>query len=130
MFSQLNRFLMNVHRTGSTTVLLIDEAHLLTAALLEEIRLLTNLETSQHKLLQILLVPTRTGRLACRLPPHLRQLKQRVALRFDWSRWTKPRYMATSTRGCNSPARRAAYWSCFPRKRCGESFSIPVAFHG
>lgn len=80
MFSQLNRFLMNVHRTGSTTVLLIDEAHLLTAALLEEIRLLTNLETSQHKLLQILLVgqPELDDLLDS---PHLRQLKQRVALR-------------------------------------------------
>jgi general secretion pathway protein A len=80
LLSQLNDFLIEVYRRGSTAALLVDEAHLLTAELLEEIRLLTNIETSQHKLLQILLVgqPELDDLLDS---PYLRQLKQRVALR-------------------------------------------------
>jgi len=79
MLSQLNHFLIDVYRAGSTAALLIDEAHLLTAELLEEVRLLTNIETSEHKLLQILLVgqPELDDILDS---PYLRQLKQRVAL--------------------------------------------------
>jgi len=77
---QLNQFLMEVYRSGSTAALLVDEAHLLSAELLEEIRLLSNIETAQHKLLQILLVgqPELDDILDS---PYLRQLKQRVALR-------------------------------------------------
>jgi hypothetical protein len=69
-----------VYRSGSTAALLVDEAHLLSAELLEEIRLLSNIETAQHKLLQILLVgqPELDDILDS---PYLRQLKQRVALR-------------------------------------------------
>jgi len=61
-------------------VLIVDEAQLLTWELLEEIRLLTNLETEQQKLLQIILVgqPELDKKLECQ---ELRQLKQRVALR-------------------------------------------------
>jgi general secretion pathway protein A len=63
-----------------TTVLVVDEAHHLSAEILEEIRLLTNLETANEKLLQILLVgqPELDDKLDS---PDLRQLKQRVALR-------------------------------------------------
>jgi len=77
---QLNQFLVEVYRRGSTAALLVDEAHLLSAELLEEIRLLSNIETAQHKLLQILLVgqPELDDILDS---PYLRQLKQRVALR-------------------------------------------------
>lgn len=77
---RLNEFLMNRNREGSTAVLVIDEAHLLSMALLEEIRLLTNLETGDHKLLQIMLVgqPELEQKLDS---PALRQLKQRIALR-------------------------------------------------
>jgi type II secretory pathway predicted ATPase ExeA len=77
---QLNQFLIEVYRSGSTAALLVDEAHLLSAELLEEIRLLSNIETAQHKLLQILLVgqPELDDILDS---PYLRQLKQRVALR-------------------------------------------------
>jgi type II secretory pathway predicted ATPase ExeA len=80
LLAQLNDFLIDVYRRGSTAALLVDEAHLLTAELLEEIRLLTNIETSQYKLLQILLVgqPELDDLLDS---PYLRQLKQRVALR-------------------------------------------------
>jgi general secretion pathway protein A len=63
-----------------TTVLVVDEAHHLSADILEEIRLLTNLETADKKLLQILLVgqPELDEKLDSF---ELRQLKQRVALR-------------------------------------------------
>ncbi len=63
-----------------TTVLVVDEAHHLSVEILEEIRLLTNLETADEKLLQILLVgqPELDEKLDS---PALRQLKQRIALR-------------------------------------------------
>jgi general secretion pathway protein A len=63
-----------------TTVLVVDEAHHLSADILEEIRLLTNLETAQEKLLQILLVgqPELDDKLDSN---DLRQLKQRIAFR-------------------------------------------------
>ena len=51
----LNGFLLQRHQEGLTTILVVDEAHHLSPELLEEIRLLTNLETSQQKLLQIVL---------------------------------------------------------------------------
>src|SRR5580698_8907557 len=63
-----------------TTMLIVDEAHHLSTELLEEVRLLTNLETPDEKLLQILLVgqPELDKKLDS---PGLRQLKQRIALR-------------------------------------------------
>jgi general secretion pathway protein A len=76
----LNEFLIARYRKGLTTVLIVDEAQHVLPEVLEEIRLLTNLETSQEKLLQILLVgqPELEQRLDS---PELRQLKQRIALR-------------------------------------------------
>jgi general secretion pathway protein A len=76
----LNSYLMARSRRGATTALIVDEAQLLSWELLEEIRLLTNLETSQHKLLQIVLVgqPELDRRLDSQ---ELRQLKQRIGLR-------------------------------------------------
>jgi general secretion pathway protein A len=67
-----------------TTVLVVDEAHHLSAEILEEIRLLTNLETAEEKLLQILLVgqPELDDKLDS---TDLRQLKQRVAVRSHLS---------------------------------------------
>jgi general secretion pathway protein A len=80
MLVHLNSYLIARFRRGTTAVLVVDEAQLLSWELLEEIRLLTNLETSQQKLLQIVLVgqPELDRRLDS---PHLRQLKQRVGLR-------------------------------------------------
>src|SRR5277367_2138454 len=76
----LNSFLLQRHQKGLTTILVVDEAHHLSAEILEEIRLLTNLETSQQKLLQIVLAGQ--PELDQKLDSHeLRQLKQRVALR-------------------------------------------------
>jgi general secretion pathway protein A len=74
------RYLIGRHQQDLTTVLVVDEAHHLSAEVLEEIRLLTNLETSQGKLLQILLIgqPELDDKLDL---VELRQLKQRIALR-------------------------------------------------
>ena len=76
----LNEFLIRRHRQGLSTALVIDEARLLGSEVLEEIRLLTNLETAQQKLLQIVLVgqPELDRKLDS---AHLRQLKQRITLR-------------------------------------------------
>jgi len=78
--SRLNNYLMERSRQGLTTALVVDEAQLLSWELLEEIRLLTNLETTKHKLLQIVLVgqPEFEHKLDSQ---QLRQLKQRIALR-------------------------------------------------
>lgn len=77
---QLNHYLINQYRKGSTTVLVIDEGQLLDWEVLEEIRLLTNLETAEQKLLQIILVgqPELENKLDS---PALRQLKQRITFR-------------------------------------------------
>jgi general secretion pathway protein A len=76
----LNEYLIARYGQGLCTVLIVDEAQYLRPEVLEEIRLLTNLETSQQKLLQILLVgqPEIEERLDS---SELRQLKQRIALR-------------------------------------------------
>lgn len=77
----LNEFLLENHRKGRKTVLLIDEAQLLKVPVLEQIRLLTNLETTTEKLLQIMLVgQPELKKLLAR--PGLRQLSQRITARF------------------------------------------------
>lgn len=80
LLMELNNYLIARYRKNLTTVLIVDEAQHLGPVLLEEIRLLTNLETSQQKLLQIVLVgqPELDQKLDS---PQLRQLKQRIALR-------------------------------------------------
>lgn len=76
----LGRYLSDRGEKKLTTVLVVDEAHHLSEELLEEIRLLTNLETFDDKLLQILLVGQ--PELDDKLDSHdLRQLKQRIAIR-------------------------------------------------
>jgi general secretion pathway protein A len=76
----LNHFLIERERTGQSTVLVLDEAQNLDASTLEQIRLLSNFESSTSKLLQIVLVgqPELKARLQL---PELRQLKQRIGLR-------------------------------------------------
>jgi general secretion pathway protein A len=77
---RLHQFLLQGHREGRTQVLIIDEAHKLTPELLEEVRLLTNFETAEQKLLQIILAgQTELTGLLNR--EDLRQLKQRIAVR-------------------------------------------------
>jgi len=77
---ELGSFLVARHQKELTTLLVADEAHDLSAEVLEEVRLLTNLETAHGKLLQILLVgqPELDEKLDSM---ELRQLKQRIALR-------------------------------------------------
>jgi general secretion pathway protein A len=77
----LNEFLLKMHAIGQNNVLIIDEAQNLSADVLEQLRLLTNLETSERKLLQIILIgqPELRTMLA---QPELEQLAQRVIARF------------------------------------------------
>jgi general secretion pathway protein A len=85
MLMQLNRWLLDRHYAGEPVVLVVDEAQNLSPQLLEEIRLLTNMETSTEKLLQIVL----SGQLELEIKlrhPLLRQLRQRVTLHCRTSR--------------------------------------------
>jgi general secretion pathway protein A len=76
----LGRFLTSRGSMGMTTILIVDEAHHLSADILEEVRLLSNLETTDDKLLQIVLVGQ--PELDLKLDSfELRQLKQRIAVR-------------------------------------------------
>lgn len=77
----LNAFLLKTHAVGQNNVLIIDEAQNLSAEVLEQLRLLTNLETRERKLLQIILIgqPELRTMLA---RPELEQLAQRVTARF------------------------------------------------
>lgn len=77
----INRHLLDTHAQGRSTVLIIDEAQNLGIALLEQIRLLTNLETNECKLLQIVLVG-QPELLELLSRPELRQLSQRITARF------------------------------------------------
>ncbi|HEX5355738.1 MAG TPA: AAA family ATPase [Aquabacterium sp.] len=77
----LNEFLLKTHAVGQNNVLIIDEAQNLSTDVLEQLRLLTNLETSERKLLQIMLIgqPELRTMLA---QPELEQLAQRVIAHF------------------------------------------------
>jgi type II secretory pathway predicted ATPase ExeA len=76
----LNNWLLSRHEIGQPAVLIVDEAQQLSAEMLEELRLLTNLETPTKKLLQIVLSgQSELERIIAR--PSLRQLRQRITLR-------------------------------------------------
>src|SRR5213594_82377 len=77
----LSQALLDAHARGRRTVLIIDEAQNLSARVLEEVRLLTNLETTTQKLLQVVLIgqPELADLLSRR---NLRQLSQRVTARY------------------------------------------------
>lgn len=77
----LNASLLAAHAAGRNSVLIIDEAQNLSADVLEQLRLLTNLETSERKLLQIILIGQPELR-AMVASPSLEQLAQRVIARF------------------------------------------------
>jgi len=80
-FDSMNRYLLDAHARGRNPVLMIDEAQNLSSKVLELIRLLTNLETSEKKLLQIILVgqPELNHILA---QPDQRQTAQRITARY------------------------------------------------
>jgi general secretion pathway protein A len=77
----INAFLLDTHARGRKTVLIIEEAQNLSTDLLEQVRLLTNLETNQRKLLQIIMLgqPELRDMLS---RPQLRQLAQRITARY------------------------------------------------
>jgi general secretion pathway protein A len=77
----LNGFLLHTHAVGQNNVLIIDEAQMLSADVLEQLRLLTNLETNERKLLQIVLIGQPELRTMLERP-ELEQLAQRVIARF------------------------------------------------
>ena len=80
LIDTLNRFLLSLMPLGASAVLIVDEAQNLTPRLLEQIRVLTNLETAQEKLLQVLLVGQLELRSVLR-SPEMGQLDQRVSRR-------------------------------------------------
>lgn len=82
LIAELERILLERRGRGQLTALVIDEAQGLSPELLEEVRLLANIETATQKLLPVVLAgqPELADRLS---DPALRQLKQRVALRCD-----------------------------------------------
>lgn len=106
----LQRMLLETQRKGGTSLLLVDEAHLLTPELLEEIRLLSNADTYQEKLLQIVLCgqPELLGILR---KPEMRALRQRIASSCSLRPLSLPevrayiseRLYSAGYRGANSP---------------------------
>ena len=84
LFNQLNQFLLEQAGLGNNIVLVIDEAQNLSLRLLEQIRMLSNLETDKDKLIQIILVgqPQLREKLAL---PALEQLRQRIGVRYHIS---------------------------------------------
>lgn len=81
MVLELNNFLLNESNAGNNLVLIVDEAQNLKPALLEQIRLLSNLETEKDKLLQVILVgqPELNSRINLY---DLRQLRQRIMVKY------------------------------------------------
>jgi general secretion pathway protein A len=84
----LNARLLTAHAQGRRAILIVDEAQNLDSAVLEQLRLLTNLETSSRKLLQIFLIgqPELNSTLA---RPEMRQVSQRVIARYHLSRLSR-----------------------------------------
>jgi general secretion pathway protein A len=82
LINALNDFLLQETSQGNNVVIIIDEAQNLRVPQLEQVRLLSNLETEKQKLLQIILVgqPELDEKLKL---PELRQLNQRIAVRFN-----------------------------------------------
>jgi general secretion pathway protein A len=82
LIGELNRYLLRENAAGRTVVLIVDEAQTLAPEVLEQIRLISNLETATDKLIQIVLAgQPELARLLER--PDLRQLNQRIALRYS-----------------------------------------------
>lgn len=84
LIDELNAFLLQQLGQGKKVILIIDEAQNLSTSLLEQIRLLSNLETTKEKLLQIVLLGQ--SELKEKLNQHnLRQLNQRITVRYELS---------------------------------------------
>ncbi|HET7341961.1 MAG TPA: AAA family ATPase, partial [Methylomirabilota bacterium] len=85
----LDRYLLDAHARGRRTVLVIDEAQDLSREVLEQVRLLTNLETTREKLLQIILIGQPELRTVL-ARGDLRQLAQRVTARYHLRPFSEP----------------------------------------
>lgn len=81
LMDQLNTFLLQELKAGGNTVLIVDEAQGLSADVLEQIRIISNLETEQEKLLQIVLV----GQPGLAEKLNRQELHQRIAIRYHLS---------------------------------------------
>jgi general secretion pathway protein A len=81
LLATLNDFLVEQYRAGRKLVLVVDEAQNLTSTVLEEVRLLSGIETTKEKVLRIILAgqPELSDKLDA---PDLEQLAQRIRLRF------------------------------------------------
>lgn len=82
LIDTLNDFLLSLQPLGASALLIVDEAQNLPVQVLEQIRLLSNLETDKEKLLQVVLVGQLNLRAILRRP-ELRQLDQRVSIRYQ-----------------------------------------------
>ncbi|HEY2435513.1 MAG TPA: AAA family ATPase [Vicinamibacterales bacterium] len=82
LIETLNEFLLSLQAIGAQALLIIDEAQNLPLQVLEQIRILSNLETEKEKLLQIVMVGQSNLKDLLRRP-ELRQLDQRVSIRYD-----------------------------------------------
>ena len=93
LVDRLHRHLLEAHTGRRRTVLIVDEAQNLSPEVLEEVRLLTNLETAREKLLQVILIgqPELTAILD---QPKLRQLAQRVTARYHLEPLSRPETLA------------------------------------
>jgi general secretion pathway protein A len=116
----LNRYLLGAHAQGRRVVLIVDEAQNLAPEVLEQVRLLTNLETETHKLLQIILIgQPELRRLLAR--EDLRQLAQRITARYHLdplSREESDAYVRHRLRVAGATA------DLFPRAALREVFRV------
>ncbi len=112
LISALNRFLLKESSRGNNVVIIIDEAQNLTVSQLEQIRLLSNLETEKQKLLQIVLSgqPELDAKLSL---PELRQLNQRVIVRAN----IKPLQLVEMVQYINHRVKRCAKRRVFSQDR-------------
>ena len=107
LIDQFNDYLLDAHGRGRNTILIIDEAQNLSPDVLEQLRLLTNLETNEKKLLQLVLLgqPELNDMLG---RPELRQLAQRITARYHLSPLSKKEVSdyiehRLSVAGCRAP---------------------------
>ena len=84
LIDALNIFLLTRHEQGRTTVLIVDEAQNLSLDVMEQIRILSNIETEKDKLLQIIFVGQLELNEKLKLPT-LKQLNQRISIRYEIS---------------------------------------------
>lgn len=122
LVDRLNRFLIKAHENGERVVLVIDEAQNLSIEALEQVRLLTNLETSKDKLLQIILLGQPELRELLRRRS-LRQLAQRITARWhltplgpeDTARYVRHRLEVAGAG--RSPFTRSGYRALYQRSQ-------------